>query len=250
MAASVFLASFLVLTSLLLAEGKTHRVAPGPAAGPLNLTTILEKSGQYTTLLRLLKETQVGVQIQSQLNNSYNGLTLFAPTDNAFSSLKAGTLNGLDNQDQVSLVLYHVLPRFYSPSMFESSSNPVNTQASGSDGVYTLNVTGTSNQVNISTGVDEAEISNILYSEFPLTIYSIDKVLLPYQLFGPKPPEAAPAPAPVVAHKKKHKKAAEDLAAAPAADADLKASGTRLKKSKLQWGLALWGFLLCVGSLM
>ncbi|XP_020570975.1 fasciclin-like arabinogalactan protein 9 [Phalaenopsis equestris] len=202
MSASHILVSLLIISGVLLAESKTHPVAPGPAAGPLNLTAVLAKSGQYTTLLRLLKETQVGVQIQSQLNNSYNGLTLFAPTDDAFSSLKAGTLNGLDNQEQVSLVLYHVLPRFYSPSMLVSSSDLVNTQASGSDGVYTLNVTGTSNQVNVSTGVDQAVISSSLYSEFPLAIYSIDKVLLPYQLFGPKPPEAAPTPAPDVAPKK------------------------------------------------
>lgn len=76
-------------------------VAPGPTPAPLNLTGVLDKGGQYTTLLRLLKETQVGQQLTSQLNSSFDGLTLFAPTDNAFSQLKPGTLNSLTAQQQV-----------------------------------------------------------------------------------------------------------------------------------------------------
>ena len=40
-------------------------------------------------------------------------MTVFAPTDNAFQNLKPRTLNGLSVQEQVQLVLYHVLPKFY-----------------------------------------------------------------------------------------------------------------------------------------
>ena len=76
--------------------------APGPAAtpsGPPNVTAILEKGGQYTTFIRLMKETQQDTQLNSQLNSSYasngGGYTVFAPTDNAFNNLKPGTLNSL-----------------------------------------------------------------------------------------------------------------------------------------------------------
>lgn len=150
MASSSLSFSFLLFTIFLFSSthAKTAPVAPGPTQEPLSLTKILEKGSQYTTLLRLLKETQVSTQINSQLNSSYDGLTIFAPTDNAFHQLKAGTLNSLTDQEQVELVLFHVLPRFYSLTTFESASNPVSTQASGNDGVYTMNVTTTSNQVD------------------------------------------------------------------------------------------------------
>lgn len=48
---------------------------------------------------------------------------------------------------------YHVVPQFYSNSI-ETASNPVRTQALGSDGSYTLNITADTNcQVNVSTGL-------------------------------------------------------------------------------------------------
>ncbi|XP_008783124.2 fasciclin-like arabinogalactan protein 6 [Phoenix dactylifera] len=237
-------AIFLLITAPhVLAQAKAP-VAPGPTAGPLSLTAILEKSGQYTTLLRLLKVTQVGEQVQSQLNNSYDGLTIFAPTDNAFSSLKSGALNSLNPQEQVSLVLYHVLPRYYSLTTFQTASNPVRTQASGSNGaVYTVNVTTSSNQANVSTGVDETPISNALYSEFPLAVYSIDKVLLPYDLFGPKPPAPAPAPVP-----KKHKKAPA-AASGPTSEAETTPSAASLKGS-VGWGFVMGVGLMSIASLL
>ena len=134
--------------------------APGPAApkGPPNVTAILEKGGQYTTFIRLMKETQQDTQLNSQLNSSYasngGGYTVFAPTDNAFNNLKPGTLNSLTQQQQVALVQGHVLPQFYSMDSFQTASNPVRTQASGRDGPYTLNITADINsQVNVSTGL-------------------------------------------------------------------------------------------------
>lgn len=174
--------------------------APGPAAaappnkGPPNVTAILEKGGQYTTFMRLMKSTQQDTQLNGQLNNSFgSGYTVFAPTDSAFSSLKPGTLNKLSQQEQVSLVQYHVLPQFYSLDSFETASNPVRTQASGSDGPYTLNITATANnQVNVSSGVAEVTINNALSAVKPLAVYSVDKVLLPLELFGAKAPAAAP----------------------------------------------------------
>ncbi|XP_058100602.1 fasciclin-like arabinogalactan protein 13 [Magnolia sinica] len=171
--------------------------APAPAPGPLNLTATLVKAGQYTTLLRLLGSTQVGIQIVNQVNNSDQGLTLLAPTDNAFNNLKAGTLNGLTTQQQVELLLYHVLPKFYTLAMFETVSNPVRTQASGSDGgLYNLNFSSSANQVNVSSGIVETQINNAIRSDFPLAVYQLDKVLLPLDIFGPKPNVTAKAPPP------------------------------------------------------
>ncbi|WOK95665.1 hypothetical protein Cni_G04372 [Canna indica] len=186
----------LLLLAAPLASSQPTAAAPAPA-GPLNLTAILVKGGQYTAFIRLLQQTRVDEQINSQLNNSFNGLTVFAPTDNAFSGLKPGTLNSLTDQEQVQLVLYHVLPRFYSLTTFQTASNPLPTQASGKTGVFTVNVTTStnSNQANVTSGLVNTPINTALYSDFPLAVYSIEKVLLPNEIFGPKPPAAAPAPA-------------------------------------------------------
>ncbi|GJM93630.1 hypothetical protein PR202_ga10200 [Eleusine coracana subsp. coracana] len=172
--------------------------APSPTAtpkGPPNITAVLEKGGQYTTLIRLMKSTQQDTQLNSQLNNSFNGngYTVFAPTDNAFNSLKPGTLNSLTQQQQVSLVQGHILPQYYTFDLFETASNPVRTQASGKDGPYTLNITAnTQNQLNVSSGVVEITVNNALSVVKPLAVYSVDKVLLPLELFGAKAPAAAP----------------------------------------------------------
>ncbi|GJN15222.1 hypothetical protein PR202_gb02116 [Eleusine coracana subsp. coracana] len=171
--------------------------APAPAAskGPPNVTAVLEKGGQYSTFMRLMKATQQDTQLNSSFSGG-NGYTVFAPTDAAFSALKAGTLNALTQQEQVSLVQYHIVSQFFSVASFETTSNPVRTQASGSDGPYTLNITANSvNQVNISTGLVTTALGMALRSEQPLAVYSLEKVLLPNDLFGVKPPASAP-PAP------------------------------------------------------
>ncbi|XP_074561234.1 fasciclin-like arabinogalactan protein 6 [Curcuma longa] len=231
---------------LLFSACEAATVAPAPEApGPLNLTGILEKGGQYENFERLLKATQVGQQIESQLNNSFDGLTIFAPTDNAFNNLKPGTLNGLSSQEQVSLVLYHVLPRYYSPTTFQTTSNPVSTQASGENGVYTVNITASSSssQLNVSTGVNQAPVSNHLYLDFPLAVYSVDSVLLPYQLFGPKPPAAAPSP--LVKPKKATPRAADSAADVPSASADesTPAAATRVTSKAAAAAVALLAVL-------
>lgn len=199
MASTTLCLILLPLTAVLflLSTQAQAQSAPAPSpAGPINITGILDKNGQYTTFIRLLTTTQVATQITNQLNSSTEGMTVFAPTDNAFQSLKAGTLNGLTDQQQVQLVLYHILPKYYSLTQLLTVSNPVRTQATGQDGgVFGLNFTGQGNQVNVSTGLVEIEINNALRKDSPLAVYQVDKVLLPLELFGAKAPSSAPAPA-------------------------------------------------------
>lgn len=208
--ASHFIVLTLTLTTILfLAPSAFSQSAPAPGpAGPINLTDILVKGGQYTLLLRLLNETQVLIQLNNQLNNSNQGMTLLAPTDNAFNNLPAGTLNNLNNENKVKLALLHVLPKYYSMEDFTTVSNPVQTQAGGNKGSLGLNFTaGPGNQVNVSSGVVETRISNPLRQQFPFAVYSIDKVLL----------FASEAPAPESSSTKPDGKAAK-APSSPAAD--------------------------------
>ncbi|MCL7039989.1 hypothetical protein MKW94_018629 [Papaver nudicaule] len=211
-----------LVSSCLFAVHAQKDAAPAPkAAGPINLTAILEKAGQYTTFMRILTATQVSNQIYNQLNSSDQGMTVFAPTDNAFNNLKPGTLNGLSTQEQVELVLYHVIPKYYSLVMFETASNPVRTQATGQGGgQFGLNFTTSANQVNVSSGMVDVILNNALRQEFPLAVYQVDKVLLPLDLFGAKPPASPPPPPSPSTDGKKPKSSSSG----PAASADAEKS--------------------------
>uniref|UniRef100_A0A7N1A4N8 FAS1 domain-containing protein n=1 Tax=Kalanchoe fedtschenkoi TaxID=63787 RepID=A0A7N1A4N8_KALFE len=187
--------ALLILLQCTLTSAQSSAPAPTPS-GPTNITKILEKAGQYTVLIRLLKSTQLEDQINTQLNNSNQGITVFAPTDNAFSSLKPGTLNSLSDQQKVQLIQFHVVPTFLSTSQFQTVSNPLRTQAGNSnDGEFPLNVTTSGNQVNITTGIVNATVANTVYTDNQLAVYQVDKVLLPLGIFAPKAPAPAPEPA-------------------------------------------------------
>ncbi|XP_062150905.1 fasciclin-like arabinogalactan protein 13 [Alnus glutinosa] len=238
---------FALNLQLLLISPQTNAQTPSAPApsptGPANLTGILDKAGQYTTFIRLLNETQVGNQIQNQLNSSSEGVSVFAPTDNAFNNLKAGTINSLTDQQKVQLVLYHVTPKYYSLSDFQTVSNPVRTQASGDSGVWGLNFTGNGNgnQVNVSTGIVVTQINNPLRQQFPLAVYQVDKVLLPEELFGAKP--AASAPPPAKTPSGSTNTTTNTTAGTPTPPA---AAGGR---NVVGWGLALGLGLVCMGAL-
>jgi uncharacterized surface protein with fasciclin (FAS1) repeats len=167
--------------------------APAPAPGTTNITGVLAKAGQFNTFICLLRSTAVAQQIDNQLNSSGNGLTIFAPTDNAFTSLPSGTLNLLSDQGKNALVQYHVLSTLVPMSQFDTVSNPLRTQAGNtSPGQYPLNITAEGQQVNISTGVVNATVDNSLYSGDNLVVYQVNKVLLPPALFGSSSAHLAP----------------------------------------------------------
>lgn len=170
--------------------------APAPTPGSLNLSGILDKAGQFNTFLSLLKSTQVGMQLQSQLNNSQQGITIFAPSDAAFAALKPGALNSITDQDKIALLQYHALPNYYTFGQFQTVSNPVRTMASGNGGPFGVNVTAFGNSVNVSTGLVNTPVNSAVYSQNPVAVYQVDKVLLPEEIFGVKPPAAAPTPEP------------------------------------------------------
>ncbi|KAJ8768827.1 hypothetical protein K2173_023731 [Erythroxylum novogranatense] len=188
----------LFLCTKVIAESPAPAPAPAPvptARGPTNVIKILKKASQFKVFIRLLKTTQLDSNLNSQLGNTNNGLTIFAPSDIAFSNLKAGTLSSLTLQQKVELVQFHIVPTFISTSQFDTVTNPLKTHA-GSGSRFQLNVTKDGNSVNITTGLTNTTISDSVYSDSHLAIYQVDKVLLPIDIFTPKPP--APAPATVI----------------------------------------------------
>ncbi|KAF4354665.1 hypothetical protein CsatB_030674 [Cannabis sativa] len=195
----------LILLLIFITKSSAQTAAPALPPGPppsTDIYKILTKAGQFTVLIRLLKSTQVGNQINNQLGSTNSELTMFAPSDSAFSNLKTGTLNGLTDQQKVQLLQFHLVPSFISITNFQTMSNPVQTQASDTY-EYPLNITTSGSQVNITTGIVNTTISGTVYSDNQLAVYQVDKVLQPLGIFAPRPLPPAPAPAPPKASKKK-----------------------------------------------
>ncbi|KAK2438301.1 hypothetical protein P8452_34014 [Trifolium repens] len=164
------------------------------SSGNQDIIKILRKAKSFNTLIRLLKTTQIINQVNAQLVTTKNGgLTILAPDDSAFSQLKAGYFNSLGERQQKELIQYHVIPTYVSSSNFDSLSNPVLTLASDSPNGFQINVTAYGNSVNISTGVVDATINGIVYTDKTLAIYHVNKVLMPLDFIKPK--AIAPAPA-------------------------------------------------------
>lgn len=227
---------FLCLSAAFLFDG---------ASAVANITGILEKSGQFSVLIKLLSTTQVGNQLTNEINNSFQGLTLLAPNDGAFDSLKSGFLNDLSQENQVKLLMFHVLSKFYAWDDFRSVSNPVFTQASGPDGPYGLDFTYISNQqVNVSSGAVTTTFTNAVNLTKPLAVYEIGKVLYPKDKF-----DAAPAPTPSSSEKNATAKAAASSGGSSSSKGSSDASSKSAAASvRGQWSGLMGSLLVVMGT--
>ncbi|KAK9133090.1 hypothetical protein Scep_012618 [Stephania cephalantha] len=178
------------------APSLTPTPAPAPAPEFVNLTDLLSVAGPFHTFLNYIVSTKVIQTFQNQANNTDEGITLFVPKDQAFSSLKKPSLSNLTQDQLKSFLLFHALPHYYSLSDFKnlSQASPVSTFAGGD---YSLNFTDISGTVHLSSGWTNTKVSSSVHSTDPVAIYQVDKVLLPEAIFGtPPPPAPAPAPTP------------------------------------------------------
>ncbi|KAI4967299.1 hypothetical protein ZWY2020_028745 [Hordeum vulgare] len=172
-------------------------LAPAPAPAPryVDLAALLDVAGPFHTFLTYLQKTNVIETFQRQANKTDEGITIFVPKDSAFAALKKSTFSNLTGDQLKTLLLYHAFPKYYPLAQFRNLSvlNPVDTFA-GSP--YTLNLTDDMGTITVSP-CGQAKISSSVYATKPIAVYSINKVLLPMQLFSKDPPLApAPAPAP------------------------------------------------------
>ena len=165
---------------------------------------ILKKSGQFSTLLDLLSKTNLVGEIANKLNNT-DGITILAPTNDAFQRVNA-TLERLTADEKRKILAYHALLKYVSFSDLVTVSNPVSTLASE----WTLNFTGGNGQVNVSTGVVNTKVGYPLYDKSPLGIFPIEDVLIPPQ-FAASAPAAPPQTATVLGPSAPSPKSASSL---------------------------------------
>nr|UKD60028.1 fasciclin-like arabinogalactan protein 5 [Centaurium erythraea] len=231
----------LCCTSVSALKARSVIAAPAPAPAPdyVNLTHLLTYTGPFQTFLNYLESTKVLDTFQNGANNTKDGITIFVPKDEAFSSLKKPSLANLTNDQLRSVLLFHGLPRFYTLSDFKNlNGSPVTTLAGGQ---YTLNFTDVSGTVIVNSGWSNTTISSAVHSSYPASVFQVDKVLLPEAIYGtdipPPPPPSPVAPSPKTT----------PAADAPAGSASSKNSPPSPKSSASQRSSRL-GFLGCIVS--
>ncbi|KAJ7519597.1 hypothetical protein O6H91_20G045400 [Diphasiastrum complanatum] len=166
------------------------------AAGQVDLISVLEKAGKFNTLVTLLKNSGVGTALASKETGP--GLTVLAPSDDAFNALPNGAMAKLTDVQKATMLKFHVLSSYFPLGSLQTVSNPaLPTEASGSSGgKYTQNISSVKGVVIIDTGVSKAQITNTLYDQPPVSVFAIDNVLLPPELFAASP-GGAPGPSPL-----------------------------------------------------
>lgn len=78
----------------------------GDVATKKTIVDVAVSNGNFTTLVAALQATG----LDSTLADTESSFTVFAPTDDAFAKLPAGTLDSLSNEQLTDILLYHVVP--------------------------------------------------------------------------------------------------------------------------------------------
>ncbi|CAM0903265.1 unnamed protein product [Alopecurus aequalis] len=200
-----------------------------PSAASSNLTALLEKAG-CKRFAALIVSSGVIRTYQADMDR---GLTLFAPTDEAFRAKGLPDLNKLTAADLVTLLEYHALPQYAPKASLKTMKGGIPTLASTGKGKYDLSVDAKGDDVSMDTGMDKSRVASTVLDDTPVTVHTVNSVLLPRELFGGAPsaspgagadtPTSAPAPktsapAPSPTHEKKKKKGRSHSPPAPPAD--------------------------------
>ena len=140
--------------------------------GEFSIVETAQKTGKFNTLLAAAKAAGLAGALAKGKN-----LTVFAPTDAAFSKLPKGTVASLlkpENKDKLAAILsYHVLPRKLTSRQLPHKAIHVRTIKSSGD--RTLRVTKSRSGVT----VDGANVVAVDVRASNGVIHVIDKVMLP-----------------------------------------------------------------------
>lgn len=180
--------------------------APTPGPSQMNLTSIMSAHG-----CKVFAETLLTSPAEKTYDGNVDGgLTVFCPGDDAMKSFLPKFKN-LTADGKQSVLEYHATPVYMSMPMLKSNNGPMNTLATDGANKFAFVIQNDGQEVTLKTKLVTAKIISTLIDEQPLAIYSINKVLLPKELFkAALAPTPAPAPspeadAPSPKHSKKHK---------------------------------------------
>lgn len=137
--------------------------------------------------------TASGVEEEFERDEGGAGITLFVPTDEAFSDMSSSmSFQSLPAEKKAVVLRFHVLHSYYPLGSLESIVNPVQptlaTEQNGA-GSFTLNISRVNGSVGINTGVVQASVTQTVFDQNPVSIFGVSKVLLPREFFGKNPIE-------------------------------------------------------------
>ncbi len=160
------------MKKILIAAGlATALMATGPAQSA-NIVETAKSAGSFETLLAAATAAGLADALATGDN-----LTVFAPTDEAFAALPAGTVETLlkpENKDQLVAVLsYHVLPRKLMSNQLPGRVIHVKTIKSGGDRLLAVEKSAS------GVSVDGANVITADIVTDNGVIHVIDKVMLP-----------------------------------------------------------------------
>ncbi|KAL3676390.1 hypothetical protein R1sor_026338 [Riccia sorocarpa] len=159
-----------------------------------NITAALEGAVNYKTFIDLLTSTGVDAEYASKQTGA--GITVLAPTDAAFAALPPGALAALTPDQAKQVLRYHAIGQYYPLGTLSTLNKVEPTLASvtGGPGTYVIDVTSkATGLVTLSTGASNATIGSTIYDTTPTSVFSINSVLLPPEIFA-LAPAAAPSP--------------------------------------------------------
>ncbi|MBR9978414.1 MAG: fasciclin domain-containing protein [Bacteroidetes bacterium] len=160
--------AFLTLLFAVSLVGSTVFAGPtGKAAESRNIVTVAVEAGSFNTLAKALTEAGLVGALQAD-----GPFTVFAPTDDAFAKLPAGTLDALlkDKEALKEILLYHVVQGEV------SSKNVVNLTSAET-------LSGKELHIAVENGVVKINSANVISADVHASngvIHVIDEVLIPH----------------------------------------------------------------------
>ncbi|GLT57474.1 hypothetical protein SLA2020_304420 [Shorea laevis] len=191
--------------------------APTPGPSEMNLTDRMSAHGCKVFADTLLSNPEAMGTFQ---DNTQGGLTVFCPGDDPMKAFLPKYKN-LTAAGKTSFLEFFGVPIYQSMAMLKSNNGPTTTLATEGAHKFDITVQDDGEDVTLKTKVNTVKITGTLLDEEPVAIYTLDKVLMPGELFKAAP-TPAPAPAPVKAadapKASKSKKGKAKAAPTPEAD--------------------------------
>ncbi|KAF8030880.1 hypothetical protein BT93_D0160 [Corymbia citriodora subsp. variegata] len=181
--------SIFTVNSLLLPYGSDLMASETRPPLGLNITKALIDGHNFNVAASMLAAS--GVVEEFEADEGGAGITLFVPTDGAFTDLPSSqSLQSLPADKKAVVLKFHVLHSYYPLGSLESIVNPLQPTLATEDmgaGSYTLNISRVNGSVAIDTGIIQASVTQTVFDEKPVAIFGVSKVLLPREIFGKNP---------------------------------------------------------------
>ncbi|KAL5229560.1 hypothetical protein ABZP36_028336 [Zizania latifolia] len=151
----------------------------------VNITRVLADARAFNVAASMLEASCVADEFEADERGA--GITVFAPTDDAFADLPTGDrLQSLPADRKAVVLRFHVLHSYYPLGSLESIVNPVQPTLAtefSQAGRFTLNITRANGSVAIDTGVVQATITRTVFDQNPVAVFAVSNVLLPNEMF-------------------------------------------------------------------